>query len=40
MAPNNLLFKGEEHISEGKALRYDYLLCFWEDSFDPKHYEA
>lgn len=39
MAPNNLLFKGEEHIKQGETLRYDYLLCFWEDAFDPKKYE-
>ena len=39
MAPNNLLFKGEEHIESGGTLRYDYLLCFWENAFDPKEYE-
>lgn len=39
MAPNNLLFKGEEHIRQGESLRYDYLICFWEGSFDPTRYE-
>lgn len=39
MAPNNLLFKGEVHIPNGESVRYDYLLCFWEDAFDPKKYE-
>ena len=39
MAPNNLLFKGPEHLKEGESLRYDYLLCFWENTFDPKNYE-
>ena len=39
MAPNNLLFKGAERIPRGKTLQYDYLLCFWEDAFDPEKYE-
>lgn len=39
MAANNLFFKGPEHISAGETLEYDYLICFWEDSFDPKQYE-
>ncbi len=39
MAPNNLLFKGAQHIEHGNMMRYDYLLCFWEDTFDPKKYE-
>lgn len=38
MAPNNLLFKTSEQIEAGKTLQYDYLLCFWEDSFDPQKY--
>ena len=39
MAANNLLFKSAEHIPQGDTLRYDYLICFWEDAFDPKRYE-
>lgn len=39
MAPNNLLFKSAETIRQGESLRYDYLLCFWEDRFDSKKYE-
>ncbi len=39
MAPNNLLFKGAQQIAKGERLQYDYLLCFWEDAFDPKKYE-
>ena len=39
MAANSLFFKGAEHIPEGQTLEYDYLVCFWEDSFDPKRYE-
>ena len=39
MAPNNLLFKGAESIPKDSSLQYDYLLCFWEDDFDPRKYE-
>ena len=39
MAANNLFFKGPEHIPSGETLEYDYLVCFWEDTFDPKQYE-
>ena len=39
MAANNLMFKSEEHIPQGKTLCYDYLVCFWEDSFSAKQYE-
>ena len=38
MAANNLLFKGEEHIPQGETLRYDYLICFWEDAFDAQRF--
>ena len=39
MAPNNLLFKSTVQIPQRQSVRYDYLLCFWEDTFDPKKYE-
>ena len=38
MAANNLFFKGAEQIPAGETLHYDYLICFWEDEFDPAVY--
>lgn len=40
MAANNLFFKGPEHIPANQSLEYNYLVCFWEDAFDPKVYEG
>ncbi len=38
MAANNLFFKGGFDIKKGETVKYKFLLCFWEDNFDPAKY--
>ncbi len=38
MAPNNLFFKGGYELRHGDTIEYNYLICFWEESFDPENY--
>ncbi len=38
MAANNLFFKGGYVLKKGETVKYNYLLCFWENDFDPEKY--
>lgn len=38
MAANNLNFKGGLTIENNKMLRYDFTVCFWENSIDESRY--
>ena len=38
MAANNLYFKGGYSLKKDESVRYDYTICFWEDSFDAEEF--
>ena len=39
MAPNNLFFKGGYDLPLAETAEYNYLICFWEDTFDPEIFQ-